>query len=88
MIHDPKLMWSPFGICSLSKLDSYFGKGENYWRGPIWININYLLLQSLHKNYMSDGPYKEKARQIYKELRENVIKNVFKVYQLYLLKGL
>lgn len=43
---------SEYGILSLAKNDSYFGAGENYWRGPIWINMNYLLLASLHNNYL------------------------------------
>ncbi len=48
IIRDPTQLWSGFGIRSLSKQDAYFRKGEDYWRGSIWININYLLLQSLH----------------------------------------
>jgi mannosyl-oligosaccharide glucosidase len=48
LIRDPNQLWSEYGICSLSKSDSYFGTGENYWRGPIWMNVNYLVLSSLH----------------------------------------
>jgi mannosyl-oligosaccharide glucosidase len=32
----------------LSKKDELYGTGENYWRGPIWININYLVLKNLY----------------------------------------
>lgn len=82
IIYDPNELWSPFGICSLSKSNNDFGTKENYWRGPIWMPINYLLLQSLHNNYMAHlGPYKEKATKIYNELRQNLVKNVFKEYQ-------
>ncbi|KAJ3366335.1 Processing alpha glucosidase I [Kappamyces sp. JEL0680] len=81
LVHDPAHLWSPYGICSLSKSDPYFGVDENYWRGPIWINVNYLLLQSLHRHYLKSGPYREKARTIYQELRQNLIKNVFEVIQ-------
>lgn len=73
-------LWSPYGLRSLSASDEFFGVGENYWRGPVWININYLTLQSLYKNYMhTPGPYQERAQKIYKKLRENLIRNVYKV---------
>ena len=42
--------------------------------------MNYLLLSSLHNNYVSKpGPYQEKCRDIYTNLRKNVIDNMFKV---------
>ncbi|KAI8804887.1 glycoside hydrolase [Cladochytrium replicatum] len=49
MIRDENQLWTPFGIASLSQEDPLFGTGENYWRGAIWININYLLLGALHE---------------------------------------
>lgn len=48
-MRDPEELWSPYGIRSLSKKDEYFGQGENYWRGPIWIQMNYLALSALHR---------------------------------------
>ncbi|KAJ2491174.1 Processing alpha glucosidase I [Coemansia sp. RSA 2050] len=82
MIVDPEELWTEFGVRSLSKRDEYYGQGENYWRGPIWININYLILSSLHRNYMgAEGPYQEQARSIYTRLRENLMGNVFEQYQ-------
>ncbi|KAL8858592.1 MAG: hypothetical protein Q9178_004886 [Gyalolechia marmorata] len=47
LILDPEELWSPFGIRSLSIRDKYFGKDEDYWRGHIWININYMILERL-----------------------------------------
>ncbi|KAJ2461656.1 Processing alpha glucosidase I [Coemansia sp. RSA 2424] len=82
MIEDPDELWTEFGVRSLSKRDEYYGVGENYWRGPIWININYLVLSSLHRNYMAtEGPHQEQAQSIYSRLRENLIGNVFAQYQ-------
>ena len=49
LLHDPEHLWSPFGIRSLSASHPEFGKGENYWKGPIWIQMNYLALRALHK---------------------------------------
>lgn len=55
MISDPAHLWSDYGLRSLSKSDEYYSQGENYWRGPIWINMNYLALSSLYK--VSNSPF-------------------------------
>ncbi|KNC96421.1 mannosyl-oligosaccharide glucosidase [Spizellomyces punctatus DAOM BR117] len=82
LMEDPRHLWTPFGLASLSKDDEYYNTGENYWRGPIWININYLALSSLYKNYIHEpGPHQERAQRIYRELRRNLIENVFKEYR-------
>lgn len=44
-------IWTEYGLRSLSVNDDFFGKDLNYWRGPIWINVHYMLLRSLKKNY-------------------------------------
>lgn len=51
---DPKQLWSPYGIRSLSASDPYFGQGENYWRGAIWINCNFLALKVCYVSYCCD----------------------------------
>lgn len=89
MMSDPDHLWSDYGIRSLSKSDEFYSEGENYWRGPIWINMNYLALSSLYKvappfpsilltkNYISvEGPFQEKAKKLYDELRKNIVENV------------
>ncbi|KAJ2646755.1 Processing alpha glucosidase I [Coemansia sp. RSA 1250] len=82
MIEDPDELWTEYGIRSLSKSDEFYGKGEDYWRGPIWLNINYLVLSSLHKNYISStGPHREQANRIYSKLRSNLIHNVLTQFQ-------
>lgn len=47
LIGDKEELWSEYGLRSLSKKDPKYGTDENYWRGPIWININYLALKQL-----------------------------------------
>ncbi len=48
--------------------------------GPIWMNINYLVLGALHHNYASKpGPHQALAHSIYQELRQNIISNMFRV---------
>lgn len=66
------LLNSPFGIRSLSKLDFYFGKGDNYWRGPIWIPLNFLILRSL-KIYFADDM---QGKNLYSEVKTNLEKNL------------
>eukprot|EP00475_Leptophrys_vorax_P036978 TRINITY_DN6321_c0_g1_i2.p1 TRINITY_DN6321_c0_g1~~TRINITY_DN6321_c0_g1_i2.p1 ORF type:complete len:782 (+),score=207.86 TRINITY_DN6321_c0_g1_i2:375-2720(+) len=76
-LEDPDKVWSNYGILSLSKTDKFFGTSENYWRGPIWFNMNYLILDGL-KYY---GQHSKKADVLYHRLRENLIENVFNEYQ-------
>ncbi|GES73190.1 glycoside hydrolase family 63 protein [Rhizophagus clarus] len=81
MIYNPNELWSKYGLRSLSKSDKFFHTGEDYWRGNVWINVNYLVLSSLYKNYaVIESPYKKKAKTIYKELRNNIIENVYKEF--------
>ncbi|KAH9053836.1 glycoside hydrolase [Lactarius vividus] len=78
LLRDPNHLWSPYGLRSLSASHPEFGVGENYWKGPIWIQMNYLALQALHETYtVHEGPYQAKARSIYSELRQNVIDNEY-----------
>ncbi|OJA11997.1 hypothetical protein AZE42_04747 [Rhizopogon vesiculosus] len=82
MLRDPEQLWSEHGIRSLSKSHADFGQGENYWRGPIWVQMNYMVLGALHNTYArQEGPFQERAQEIYDELRKNVVDNVFKEYQ-------
>lgn len=77
LIGDENELWSEFGLRSLSKNDPLYGTGENYWRGPIWININYLAVVQLLKYAQLPGPYQEMATALYGGLRLNLIKTVF-----------
>lgn len=80
MISDPDQLWTPYGIRSLSASDEYFGTEENYWRGPIWVNINYMILKALRRygeNPDASLEFREKAANIYKDLRVNIVNNVY-----------
>jgi hypothetical protein len=46
---------------------------ERYWRGPVWLNINFLTLRFLHK---LKGRSHAKGTELYLKLRENVLKTV------------
>ena len=47
LIRDPEELWSPYGLRSLSLKDEFYVTDENHWRGPVWININYMVIQRL-----------------------------------------
>jgi len=40
-------VWTEWGLRSLSSDDAKFATDENYWRGAVWININYLAIVAL-----------------------------------------
>jgi mannosyl-oligosaccharide glucosidase len=69
---DPTQLWSEFGILSLSRADPLFGSGENYWKGAIWININYLLVSAIETRYSSLAALGTRLR---KRLVENLLVN-------------
>ena len=81
VIQDEKQLWTKYGLRSLSVTDSYYLKGDKYWTGPIWININYFVLSSLYRNYLGSGPNQQQAVAIYKELRKNLMENIVKEYE-------
>lgn len=85
-LRDKNLLWSSFGLRSLSKNSSYYNAKNTdhdppYWRSAIWMNINYLTLKSLDHYSNQNGPYKEKAKLIYNELKTNLINNVYGQYK-------
>ncbi|KAG7314203.1 hypothetical protein KOW79_022699 [Hemibagrus wyckioides] len=85
-IRDPARLWTPYGLRSLSRSDPIYMKRNTehdapYWRGAIWININYLEVRALHHYSRKEGPFQEKAADLYQELRTNVINNIYKQYQ-------
>lgn len=47
--------------------------------GPIWYNMNYLILGSLFNYGQVDGPYQKVAADIYSQLRNNLVENAFNV---------
>jgi mannosyl-oligosaccharide glucosidase len=80
ILHDPKHLWTDHGVRSLSPEDSKYGKEYNYWRSPIWVNINYLILTNLLTLAKTSGPSQARCRSIYIELRRNIVHTVFSSY--------
>ncbi|KAL8782551.1 MAG: hypothetical protein Q9213_005276 [Squamulea squamosa] len=81
LISDPEELWSPYGIRSLSKSSPNYQTGEDYWRSPIWMNINYLAVKALLDIAQSAGPHQQRATKLYTSLRTNLVENVFKEWE-------
>ncbi|XP_010566780.1 PREDICTED: mannosyl-oligosaccharide glucosidase [Haliaeetus leucocephalus] len=78
-------LWTPFGLRSLAR-DSPLYMQRNtqhdppYWRGSIWVNINYLALWALRSYADAEGPQRERAAELYHELRHNLVANLYRQY--------
>ena len=71
-------LWSAHGIRSLSPDDEYYGRDENYWRGPVWININYMILQQLQILARGNSSaLQRQAGKLYTDLRRVLGHTVF-----------
>ncbi|KFZ14524.1 hypothetical protein V501_03223 [Pseudogymnoascus sp. VKM F-4519 (FW-2642)] len=81
LIEDPEELWTDFGIRSLSKSNEFYGTDENYWRGPIWMNMNYLAVRELLKIAQSSSPHAKQAGSIYSRLRHSLVSNVYKSWK-------
>ncbi|RDX71339.1 Mannosyl-oligosaccharide glucosidase GCS1 [Mucuna pruriens] len=86
LISNHSLLWTNYGLRSLAKTSSFYMKRNTehdppYWRGPVWINMNYRILSALHHYSKENGPYQDKAKAIYEELRSNLIRNIVRNYQ-------
>ena len=51
-----------------------------YWRGQIWIPINYLALRSLHSYSSLPGPHAAAAGDAYRRLRRALVGNLVTQY--------
>ncbi|CAO2658591.1 Nn.00g063140.m01.CDS01 [Neocucurbitaria sp. VM-36] len=80
LLRDPNHLWTDHGIRSLSPESKKYGVGDNYWRSPIWVNFNYLILSQLLTLAKSTGPSQQRCRDIYVELRSNIVHTVFSAW--------
>lgn len=52
-----------------------------YWRGQIWINVNFLALRSLHYYAALPGPHAARASEAYQRLRHALVSNLVQQYR-------
>ena len=52
LLTDKEELFSDHGVRSLSGKDSFYLYQSNYFRGSVWIHLNYLLLKGLHNHYL------------------------------------
>ena len=81
IVESRSLLWTDYGLRSIATSDPFYLQGNAegdhaYWRGPIWININYLALGALHYYAQGSGPHKDRAARLYRELRVNLMETV------------
>ena len=80
------LLWTDFGLRSLAKRSPLYQQRNTehdppYWRGAIWMNMNYLCVRALHHYSNTPGPYSQVAAETYQLLRKNLIKNLISEYK-------
>ncbi|KAI8471096.1 MAG: glycoside hydrolase [Monoraphidium minutum] len=80
------LLWTPFGLRSLAKSASIYKQRNTehdapYWRGQIWMPINYLALRALHQYSSAPGPHADAARDAYRRLRRGLVTNLAAQYR-------
>lgn len=87
LLGDPaRGLWSDFGLRSLAKGDKMYLRDNApgdapYWRGPIWINCNFLAVRALQHYAVADGPNKDKAAELLGRLRHNLVQNLFENFK-------
>jgi mannosyl-oligosaccharide glucosidase len=74
-------MWTEYGLRSMAKDDKMHGRANApgdapYWRGPIWINCNYLAIEGLRHYASKEGPLQARAADLQKKLAGNVVRNL------------
>ncbi|KAM6345980.1 mannosyl-oligosaccharide glucosidase [Podargus strigoides] len=78
-------LWTPFGLRSLAADSPLYMQRNSqhdppYWRGPVWVNINYLALRALWGYARAEGPQRERAAELYRELRHNLVANLYRQF--------
>ncbi|GAP91718.1 putative mannosyl-oligosaccharide glucosidase [Rosellinia necatrix] len=81
LLGDENELFSPHGIRSLSQKSVFYGTEENYWRSPVWMNINYLALTQLRNVALQPGPYAGTARDLHNRLRRNLVDTIYKSWE-------
>lgn len=85
-LEKPDLLWTDYGLRSLATTSPLYMKSNTpssppYWRGAIWINMNYMVVQALRHYGEIDGRYQAQSKSLYYKLKSVLVKNMFKQYE-------
>ncbi|KYK61633.1 glucosidase I [Drechmeria coniospora] len=81
LMGDENELWSGHGLRSLSRGDEFYGTGENYWRGPVWMPFNYMAVTQLYRLAKQPGPFSDRARDMYTRLRKDLVETVYESWK-------
>jgi len=88
LLSNPNHIWSPFGLRSLSASSSLYNKKNTphdppYWRGAIWINMNYLTVRALRETYsLSNDPIiAKRSKELADALSKNIVSTISSQYE-------
>ena len=68
---NPKEFWTPYGIRGLAPNQALYDPAHGYWRGPVWILTNYLMMHGL----MNYG-YRKQAVQLAQNTQTLLIRDL------------
>nr|UEK51455.1 glucosidase 1B-like protein [Parasacculina yatsui] len=85
-LESPRHLWTEFGLRSLAASAPLYDRRNTehdppYWRGPIWLNANYLAVRALAHYGATPGPQQQRARAIHDRLRDNLVANLLTEYK-------
>lgn len=72
-ILNPREFWAPYGIRTLSPHEPLYDPIHGYWRGPVWVVSNYLIMHGL----MNYG-YTKQAKQLAERTQELLVNDLEK----------
>jgi mannosyl-oligosaccharide glucosidase len=80
-LNDTSLLWTSAGLRSLATTSSLYKKYNTehdapYWRGQVWINLNFLTLRALRHYGQVAGPHQRRASELHDQLRDNLVSNI------------
>jgi putative isomerase len=75
-LSDPNQFWTRFPVPSVARDDPHFDPNQ-MWRGPTWVNVNYLIIEGLFRSGFPDL-----ARQL-RRLTLDMISNKEDIYEYY-----
>ncbi|XP_038600433.1 LOW QUALITY PROTEIN: mannosyl-oligosaccharide glucosidase [Tachyglossus aculeatus] len=83
---DGARLWTPYGLRSLAPASPLYARRNTehdppYWRGAVWLNVNYLALGALRHYGARGGPHAARAARLYAALRRHVLDNVARQYR-------